>query len=80
MGTTQPLREIEQIHRLKEYFLNDNPNVRNYALVTLGCNTALRISDLLNLKWNDVYSFSQGHFFEHITVHEKRLEKPIVFF
>lgn len=47
MAQTQPIRNTEEIEQLKNYYLKDNPNMRNYALITTGLNTALRISDIL---------------------------------
>ena len=46
MGTTQPIRRLEDVQKLKNYFLQKN-EIRNYAMVTIGLNTALRISDIL---------------------------------
>ena len=57
MGTTQQIRDTEDLNRLKNYYLKEQPNLRNYALICTGINTALRISDILNLKWDDVYHF-----------------------
>ena len=56
MSTTQPLKNIDEIEELKRYFLQRG-EIRNYVLVTLGINTALRISDLLQVVWKDVYDF-----------------------
>ena len=56
MSTTQPLKNIDEIEELKRYFLRRG-EIRNYVLVTLGINTALRISDLLQVVWKDVYDF-----------------------
>ena len=49
MQTTQPIKSLKDIRKLKQYYL-DRHQIRNYALVTLGMNTSLRISDLLLLK------------------------------
>ena len=51
---TSPIRTKEEIEKMKEYYLTKN-NYRDYALFVIGINTALRISDLLHLKWQDVY-------------------------
>ena len=59
MGKTQPLKELEQINALKDYFY-DRGEFRNYALIVIGLNTSLRISDILSLQWQDVYNFSTG--------------------
>ena len=48
MGTTQPIKDINDIQRLKAYFL-ERKEYRNYAMVTLALNTSLRIGDLLDV-------------------------------
>ena len=52
MKEAKPLRSIKDINKLKNYFL-ERGEYRNYLLVTVGLNTALRISDILKLKWTD---------------------------
>ena len=53
MCTTKPIRSYEDVKKLKNYFLNKG-EYRNYLLVSVGLNTALRICDILALKWSDV--------------------------
>lgn len=74
MSTMQPIRSKKDIERLKEYFLNRG-ETRNYALVVMGINVPLRISDILKLKWENVYNFSVSDFRQHITVEEKKTGK-----
>ncbi|MCI9531819.1 MAG: tyrosine-type recombinase/integrase [Lachnospiraceae bacterium] len=75
MSATQPIKNIEDIEALKNYFFAVKPNMRNYAMTCLGINSALRIGDLLNLNWQDVYDFSKGRFLKHITTIEKKTGK-----
>lgn len=74
MSTTQPIRKTEDIERLKQYFYS-NGEIRNYALITLGINTALRISDLLQLKWKDVWNYNTHCFKAHVIVSEQKTGK-----
>lgn len=74
MGTTQPIREERELEKFMEYYRVTTPNPRNQALVTLGLYTALRISDVLVLKWSDVYDFKQNCYYSHLFVREKRQE------
>ncbi len=74
MGTTQPLKNKAEIIRLKEYFIKKG-EIRNYALITLGLNTSIRISDLLNLQWKDVYNFRLKRYRKHISLVEQKTEK-----
>jgi len=48
----QPIRNKKVIEQIKKIL--KATNLRNYCLFTLGINSGLRISDLLNLKVNDV--------------------------
>ncbi len=74
MAKSEPLRTNEDIEKIKRYFLVKG-QVRNYALFTLGVNTALRIGDLLTLTWNDVINFHTGSFLNHITLIEQKTKK-----
>lgn len=74
MGKTQPLKELEQINELKNYFLQRG-ETRNYALIVIGLNTSLRISDILALRWKDVYNFQTRCYRQHLHVTEKKTQK-----
>lgn len=75
MGTTQPIRDKQELKRFMDYYRVEHPKPRNYALVLFGLHTALRISDILNLRWGDVYDFEKNCFVEHIFVREKKTGK-----
>lgn len=74
MAATEPIRNRKQLKALGEYFLKRG-QLRNYAMVVVGASTALRISDLLRLKWVDVYDEEQGDFRSHATITEKKTGK-----
>ena len=74
MSKTQPIKELEQINELKEYFYQRG-EIRNYALIVIGLNTSLRISDVLALRWKDVYNFQTNSYRHHISILEKKTQK-----
>lgn len=74
MQKTQPIKNRKDIQKLKQYYL-DRQQIRNYALVTLGMNTSLRIGDLLHLTWKDVYDFSNRSYFRHLNLLEQKTGK-----
>lgn len=74
MERVEPIRSMKKIQDLKTYLLGTR-NMRNYALVVLGINSALRISDILSLKWNDVYDFEERQFKSHVLIREKKTDK-----
>jgi len=74
MKNTQPIRSKNQIRALAEYFLKKG-QLRNYLLVVLGLCTALRISDLLRLKWGDVYDYKRKCFRARIDIIEMKTRK-----
>lgn len=75
MSTTQPIRNPEKLQEFKTYYQKEHPQIRNYTLCVLGLNTALRITDILQLRWGDIYDFSKDCFFSHITVIERKTGK-----
>ena len=74
MGKTQPIKKADDVQRFKEYYL-EKKQIRNYTMVTLALNTSLRISDLLHLKWIDVYNFKANKYREHIDLVEQKTGK-----
>ncbi len=75
MSTAQPIRDLKDLENLKNYYLNVSPNLRNYTLISTGVNTALRISDILSLKWENVYNFQTKTFQKYIHLTEQKTGK-----
>ena len=75
MSTAQPIRDLAELEKFKNYYLEIQPNIRNYTLITTGINTALRISDILSLKWEHVYHFQTRKFHRYIHITEKKTGK-----
>jgi len=78
MATTEPIRNKNNVSELAQYYLCRG-QVRNYVLVVLGVYSALRVSDLLSLRWNDVYDFERGCVRESVTITEKKTGKEKTF-
>ena len=74
MAATEPIRSKKQLKELADYFLRKG-QLRNYTLIIMGVYTVLRISDLLSLKWSDVYDEEKREFLPHVTVIEKKTKK-----
>ncbi len=75
MAKTEPIREKNDLKKFMNYYKEEHPCERNYAMIVLGLHTALRISDILQLQWKDVYNFKHNHFQTHIYVQEKKTKK-----
>ena len=75
MAITQPIRNKKQVRQLADYFLKKR-QLRNYVLLILGVHTALRISDLLRLRWEDVYDFENNCVRASIDIVETKTRKP----
>ena len=78
MGTTQPIREKEKLRLFLQYYQTEMPSERNLALLAIGIYTALRISDILALRWQDIYDFSQKCYKEHLFIQEKKTGKRTI--
>jgi len=74
MAATEPIRDKRQFQDLAQYYLQKG-QLRNYTLIVMGAYTALRISDLLQLKWTDVYDKEKQVFRTHITLTERKTKK-----
>lgn len=75
MSTTQPIKNTEALERFRNYYFLQKPKPRNGTLIILGLNTALRISDVLLLKWGDVYDEEKGKAKDYLEVVEKKTGK-----
>ncbi len=74
MSATEPIRNKKQLQELSNYFLIRG-QYRNHTMIVLGACTALRISDLLRLRWDQVYDESRSRFFTHLRVIEHKTGK-----
>ena len=78
MSTTQPIKNLSALDSFKQYYLIQKPNERNHVLIILGLNTALRISDILDLRWKDVYDSEKKKIRNHLEIKEKKTGKTNV--
>jgi len=76
--TTEPIRNKNDVRRLAQYYFNKG-QLRNYALIVIGVHTALRISDLLRLRWDDVYDFNNNRVCRSVTIIEGKTRKSKTF-
>lgn len=75
MSTTQPIRDKDELKRFKDYYRCKKPNARNYLLIIIGLNSALRISDILHLTYGNLYDFQKKEWKTHMVVEEHKTGK-----
>jgi len=74
MPATEPIRNKSDLRNLARHFLLRS-QYRNHAMIVLGSHTALRISDLLRLRWTDVYDERSRKFKKRFTIREGKTKK-----
>ncbi|MCL2227812.1 MAG: tyrosine-type recombinase/integrase [Oscillospiraceae bacterium] len=74
MATTQPIRNKEDVNKLTAYY-EELGQLRNQVLIVVALHTALRISDVLRLTWDNVYDFDNQWVKKSITLTEKKTGK-----
>lgn len=74
MNTVEPIKSIKKIKAMLNYLKGKDPTGRNAMIFRLGINSAYRISDLLNLKYDDVFH-EDYRFREYIRTTEKKTKK-----
>ena len=67
------VKTLEEIEKIKKYFL-DRKEYRNYCLFIIGITTGYRISDLLSLKFSDVFK-DYGAWKREIDIIEQKTKK-----
>ncbi len=75
MSQTKPIKNVAEMKQFRDYYLYEHFNLRNYMMIVLGLNTALRVSDLLSLRWGNVWDFSKNQFRKHLEVIESKTGK-----
>lgn len=75
MNVADPIRDKEKVKALADYYLRRG-QIRNYALFAMGVYTALRVGDLLGLRWRHVYDSVHRRTRERVTLTEMKTGKP----
>ncbi len=78
MSTTQPIKDKQDLKNFMEYYQKVRPHPRNHAMIVFGLHTALRISDILKLKWKMVYDFNEKSFRNHLYLLEQKTGKESI--
>lgn len=78
MSTTEPIKNKKDLMKFKEYYEKIHPDSRNTLLMTIGLNTALRIGDILELRWKNVYDFEKKRCVSTSAFVSKRPENRIL--
>lgn len=73
MNTVSPIKDTRKLNRMKAILKEQN--LRDWLLMTLGLNTALRISDLLAIRVADVMDPDTGKVKETFSLKEKKTSK-----
>ncbi|SUY94523.1 phage integrase [Clostridium sporogenes] len=71
MNNVEPIRDKTKIQDVKLYL--KGKNLRSYTMFIVGINVALRITDLLSLKWQDVLKENKKTF-KDIEIYEGKTE------
>jgi integrase len=74
MNTVEPIRDKKNVKALADHFLRLG-QARNHALVILGVHTALRVGDLLRLRWEQVYDHKGRKMRVRMTLTEQKTKK-----
>lgn len=72
MNSVEPIRNPNDIKKIKKYL--KTKDFRSYVMFTVGINVALRISDLLSLKWSDIITSDQKYF-KDLILYEGKTKK-----
>jgi integrase len=74
MATTEPIRDKKKAKALAKYYLKLG-KLRNHCLIVIAMNTGLRISDILSLRWSDVYDEENDTVKDKVSLIEKKTGK-----
>jgi integrase len=74
MAVTEPIKNKDHVLKLTSFHLIRGQH-RNHCLTVLCVYTALRISDILRLTWDDVYDFKSKRIRKSIMLTEKKTGK-----
>ena len=74
MPAADPIRDKKDIKRFVDFF-REKRSMRNCLLMVMGIHTALRVGDILRLKWSDVYDAKKGNIRKSFSLMEAKTGK-----
>lgn len=73
------LDSVDEVDMMVSYFL-ERGRYRDACLFVLGCNTGLRISDILRFRWRDILIDDDRALIKNLTVETKTQKRKVVYF
>ena len=77
MNKSLPIKKRKDLENFLNYYKTVKPNLRNHLLLIFGLNTGLRVSDILSVKWKNIYDFDSEHIRTHLNLSESKTGKRI---
>lgn len=74
MNKVEPIRKAEKVKTMYEYLAGKDRTLRDATLFLFGVSSAYRISDLLNLKYENVFN-TDYRFHEYVRTKESKTRK-----
>ena len=74
MSTTQPIRDVKHVRAIIDHYKNAGQH-RNHLLILFGIHSALRIGDMLKIRWHHVYDFTNQCPHTSLTLREQKTGK-----
>ncbi len=73
MSRAEPIKDLNDIRHLKDYFLQKG-KYRDYVMTTLILNTSMKLETMLKIRWKDVVDYKVGAVLEEVSLTDSKAD------